>query len=223
MKFFLVLSFIFYQSFFSHFAQADTVKDSRLWLTYTAEHPLGEHWKITMQLQPYWREDGHDFDQITYRPGIYYHVNPKWMIGGGYAYAEGYQPNHQRTHEDRLWEDVNYQLDEIKLSKVSLRTRFEHRRFEHQGEVLHSLRQMIKVTTPLTNTLGVVISDEFYANLNETENAQRGRDQNRLFVGMSYRVIPTSTMEFGYLNQYVTRTGDDTENHILAISLSQTF
>lgn len=101
--------------------------------------------------------------------------------------------------------------------------RFEHRRFEHQGEVLHSLRQMIKVTTPLTSTLGVVISDEFYVNLNETENVQRGADQNRLFVGMSYRVMPTSTMEFGYMNQYVTRTGDDTENDILAISLSQTF
>lgn len=223
MKFFLAVFFIFYQSIFSNFAQADTVKDSRLWLTYTAEHPLGEDWKFTMQLQPYWREDGHDFDQITYRPGIYFRVNPKWMIGGGYAYAEGYQPNHQRTHEDRLWEDVNYQSDEIKLVNVSLRMRIEHRRFEHQGDVLHSLRQMIKVTTPLTSTLGVVISDEFYANLNETENAQRGTDQNRLFVGMSYRVMPTSTMEFGYLNQYVTRTGDDTENHILAISLSQTF
>ena len=83
MNFFLAVFFIFYQSFFSHFAHADTVKDSRLWLTYTAEHPLGEHWQITMQLQPYWREDGHDFDQITYRLGINFRVNPKWMIGGG--------------------------------------------------------------------------------------------------------------------------------------------
>lgn len=203
---------------------AETIEDGRVWLTYTAEHFLNPQWKVNLQLQPYWRDEGHTYDQVTYRPGLFYLPNTHWMLGGGYAYALGHPQGNKNTHEDRLWEDIVYYFAAESDGRVSLRTRLEHRYLEEgDGKMLHGLREMIKVSIPTRYGMNIVVWDECYFNINETAQGVRGFDQNRLFIGVASKVATDSTLELGYLNQYSHRSAADVENHILGLSLSQSF
>lgn len=205
-------------------AMADTSEDGRVWLTYTAEHLLNPEWKVNLQLQPYWRDEGRTYDQVTYRHGLYYLPNTRWMLGGGYAYALGHPQSNKNTHENRLWEDIVYQLEANNDWRMSLRTRLEHRHFEEgDGQMLHGLRETIKVSIPTRYSVSVVIWDECYFNINETANGVRGFDQNRLFLGIATKVTDDSALELGYVNQFSHRSAADIENHILGLSLSQSF
>lgn len=202
---------------------AGTIEDGRIWLTYALEHPLDAKWKLTLQIQPYWRDEGHAYDQVTYRPGIYYQFSPSVMVGGGYAYALGHPDHQQNTHENRVWEDLVYQWRGEGAWQLSSRTRMEHRQFEHHGAILHSVRQLLKLTVPVHQSLNLIVSDEYYANLNNTAQGEAGFDQNRLMLGMAARLSSASTVEFGYVNQFSQRSAADIDNHILALSLSQSF
>lgn len=204
-------------------AHAGTIEDGRIWLTYALEHPLDAKWKVTLQMQPYWRDEGHAYDQVTYRPGVYYQINNRLAVGGGYAYALGHPDHQQNTHENRVWEDIVYQWSGSDAWQVSARTRLEHRQFEHHGAILHGVRQLLKLTVPVHQALSLMVYDEYYANLNSTAQGVAGFDQNRLMVGVTARLSSASTVELGYVNQYSQRATADIDNHILALSLSQSF
>lgn len=204
-------------------ADAGTIEDGRIWLTYAVEHKLNNKWKLTFQMQPYWRDEGHAYDQVTYRPGIYYQINPRMLVGGGYAYALGHPDHQQNTHENRVWEDFVYQWNGGSAWQISARTRLEHRQFEHHGTMLHGVRQFLKLNVPINQALSLIVSDEYYVNLNSTAQGDAGFDQNRLMVGVATRLSAASAVEFGYVNQYSQRAAADIDNHILALSFSQSF
>ena len=64
----------------------DTIEDGRFWLTLSHDYHINDKWRINLHLQPRWREEGHEFDQIIYRPGIYYKVNSELSLGVVYVY-----------------------------------------------------------------------------------------------------------------------------------------
>jgi len=202
---------------------AEVERDDRIWLTYQADYNLSPQLKAMIQIQPYWRNEGSHRDQITIRPGLYYQVSNRVYIGGGYAYNLGFNNNNQHTHEQRLWEDIGVTLFEDNSYKVQERTRFEHRQFEHQGEMSTGLRQLVKVSFQLSPIYSGIISDEAYFNLNKTAQVQSGFDQNRLFLGVGRKIFTATNLEVGYLNQYVAISSPDRINHVIAINLSQSF
>lgn len=215
--------FLMFTFFYSALLRAGTIEDGRVWLTYTLQHPINEMWKVTLQAQPYWRDEGHAYDQVTYRPGVYYRFNQAWSLGAGYAYALGHPQSGNSTHEHRLWEDVirNFSFDDS--TQLSVRTRLEHRHTEHQEGALHGLREYIRWSTPLNGTYQFVVADECYLNLNDGQNTDVGFDQNRLFFGVAAKIDSSFVVEVGYMNQYAKRSVPDVENHILSLSVNQTF
>jgi len=207
----------------SNAVYAEVERDDRLWLTYQADCNLSPQLKAMIQIQPYWRDEGVHRDQITIRPGLYYQVSNTVFIGGGYAYNLGFSNSNQHTHEQRLWEDIGATLFEDSSYKVQERTRFEHRQFEHQGEISTGLRQLVKLSLQLSPDYTGIISDEAYFNLNNTAQVQSGFDQNRLFLGVGRKVFMATNLEVGYLNQYVAISSPDRMNHVIAINISQSF
>ena len=202
---------------------ADVERDDRVWLTYQADYNLSPQIKAMIQIQPYWRNEGSHRDQITIRPGLYYQISNSVYIGGGYAYNLGFNNSNQHTHEQRLWEDIGVTLLENSSYKIQERTRFEHRQFEHQGEMSTGLRQLVKMSFQLSPIYSAIISDEAYFNLNKTAQVQSGFDQNRLFLGIGRKVFGATSIELGYLNQYVAISSPDRMNHVIAININQSF
>ncbi|RXD91142.1 DUF2490 domain-containing protein, partial [Xanthomonas perforans] len=45
--------------------------------------------------------------------------------------------------------------------------------------------------------------------------AQRGLDQNRVFVGINWKFNAIANADVGYLNQFVNTRTVDRENHVL--------
>ncbi|HEY0842065.1 DUF2490 domain-containing protein [Methylotenera sp.] len=202
---------------------AEVERDDRIWLTYQADHQLSSNLKAMIQIQPYWRYEGVHRDQITIRPGLYYQFSNTVYIGGGYAYNLGFNNSNQHTHEQRLWEDISATLLDSNSYKVQERTRFEHRQFEHQGEISTGLRQLIKLSFQLSTDYTAIITDEAYFNLNNTAQVKSGFDQNRLFLGVGRKILTTTNLEVGYLNQYVAISTPDRMNHVIAININQSF
>ena len=85
---------------------------------------------------------------------------------------------------------------------------------------------MIKATVPLdiNPKLSIIASEELLINLNKTDwGVNRGNDQNRAFIGINWALTPSTSIETGYLNQYVNTRNIDRVNHVLATTLRLNF
>ncbi len=204
----------------------DTIEDGRMWLTLSHDYHINERWRLNLHLQPRWRQEGHEFDQILYRPGLYYKVSPNLSLGVGYAYILTHLTSGGNTHEQRLWEDVIYQTNLTEEIRFLSRSRLEQRHLEGRADVSHRFRQTVRFSIPtqLVGGLSAVFYDEYFLNMNDASwGVHRGFDQNRAFVGVNYLFNKHANMDVGYLNQYVNRPTTDVENHVLAITINTQF
>lgn len=211
----------------SHVAKADTIEDGRYWLNINAVGALPiEGWRWYAELQPRWRNEGDDFDQLLVRPAVYYALTPKTSLWFGYAHVNTHPAGRASFEENRLWQQVLHQFDDIGALKIQSRTRLEQRFLENSDDTGHKVRQLIRLTypSPISERLLLVAYDEYFINLNDTDyGARRGFDQNRAFVGVNWAFDARHRLEVGYLNQYVNGTKIDAENHVLSTTLSINF
>jgi hypothetical protein len=204
----------------------NTIEDGRFWLTLSHDYHINDKWRLNLHLQPRWRQEGKEFDQIIYRPGIYYKVAPSLSLGVGYGYILTHLTSGGNTHEQRLWEDVIYQTNLTEEIKFLSRSRLEQRHLEGRPDVAHRLRQTVRFAVPthIINGLSAVFYDEYFININDASwGVHKGFDQNRAFVGVNYLFNQHANMDVGYLNQYVNRPNVDVENHVLAVTINTTF
>ena len=204
----------------------DTIEDGRFWLTLSHDYHINERWRLNLHLQPRWRQEGGEFDQIIYRPGIYCKVAPSLSLGVGYGYILTHLTSGGNTHEQRLWQDVIYQANLTEDIKFLSRSRLEQRHLEGRSDVAHRFRQTVRfaVPTQLISGLSAVFYDEYFVNMNDASwGVHKGFDQNRAFFGVNYQWNQHVNADFGYLNQYVNRPNVDVENHVLAITINTTF
>jgi long-subunit fatty acid transport protein len=204
----------------------DTIEDGRMWLTLSHDYHINDKWRLNLHLQPRWREEGREFDQIIYRPGIYYKVNSALSLGVGYGYILTHLLNSGNTHEQRLWEDVLYQTNLTENIKFLSRSRLEQRHLESYSDIAHRFRQMVRFSVPtrLMNGLSAVFYNEYFINMNDASwGVHKGFDQNRAFLGVNYTWSKHINADFGYLNQYVNRPTVDAENHVLTITINTQF
>lgn len=202
-------------------ANAETLSDTRLWLTYSMDYRLNADLRLLTQLQPYWRDNAHTYDQLTFRQGLYYQLSNTSALGCGYVYNLAHPDSKPNTHERRLWEDWIQQYPAKFDIQFINRVRLEHRMPE-SSSIIHGLREQLKIVSPLSAHTSLVVSDEVYLNLNDTQQIARGFEQNRLFVGVAYRLGAHETMEFGYTNQFV-HANNDANNHIMTFSFSSAY
>ena len=94
---------------------------------------------------------------------------------------------------------------------------------------MRRFRQFVRFTQPLESgsRLGWRVWDEGFFDLNDTDwGADTGFAQNRLFLGLGWGLETSmpATLEFGYLNQYISRPSrSDAMNHILAVTWLQSW
>ena len=209
------------------FAQAETIEDGRVWLNVNAGGALPlERWHWYAELQPRWRNEGDEFEQVLVRPALYYALTPQSSIWLGYAFVDTDPAGRDSFGEHRVWQQFLHNFDAIGGLKIQSRTRLEQRFLENSEDTGHKLRQLVRLTypSPISERLLMVTYNEYFINLNDTDyGARRGFDQNRAFVGVNWTFDARHRLEVGYLNQYVNGTKTDAENHVLSTTLSINF
>jgi Protein of unknown function (DUF2490) len=212
---------------FAFSAHGETIEDGRLWLTVNAVGKLPvEHWHWYAELQPRWRHEGSELDQLIIRPAIYYALNDHSSIWMGYAHVVTHPAGRSAFEENRLWQQYLYNFSPIKSVSIQSRTRFEQRWLENSDDTGYKLRQLVRLTTPsnLHPNLTWVVYDEYFVNLNNTDySAKKGFDQNRAFIGGNWALSQHAKLEIGYLNQYVNGIKANAENHVLSTTLLLNF
>ena len=206
---------------------ADTIEDGRYWFALATQGKLPtENWSWNFDVHQRFRDEGKHADQFLTRASVAYHINPKTNIGLGFDHAVNHPAGKEASDENRLWQQIAYKFDSIYGVNLSSRTRLEQRWREGGDDTSYRFRQMIRATMPLeiNPKLSIVAYDELFINLNNTDwNVNRGNDQNRAFLGASYAFNPSTSIESGYLNQYVNTRNIDRVNHVLATTLRLSF
>jgi len=206
---------------------AKPVEDNRIWLELSLQGKLADtdlNWSA--ELQPRWREEGDNLDQLIIRPAIFYKIDGKSSVWFGYEKVINHPGGKAAFDEHRLWQQYSYTFDPINTVTMQNRTRLEERRVEQGQETGFRLRQMLKANKPLVANpkISLIVSDELFINFNDTDwGARSGFDQNRLFLGAGYVFNPIVKLEAGYLNQYVNSNPVDKMNHVLSSTVSFSF
>ncbi len=207
-------------------ACADTEEDGRFWLNVNAQGKLPvENLSWYAEIQPRWKEEGSEFDQLIIRPALLYKLSKQSSIGLGYAHVNTHKKNGNQE-ENRLWQQFTYTFEPIDNITLQSRTRLEQRHMENASDTAHRLRQMVRATRPFDSNpaFSLVVWDEVMIYFNDTDwGARSGFDQNRLFLGASWQINSKTKVEMGYLNQYINATNIDKENHVLSTTLGFNF
>lgn len=123
-------------------------------------------------------------------------------------------------YENRTWEQYLNVLDFGEWGKLQNRSRFEQRTVTYMEGTSLRWRQAIKYTYPINKDWGMSIAEEFFANMNTVGfGPTAGFDQNRVFVGPTYKINEETKLEFGYMNNYVNKDfKSDLDNHVLVLN-----
>lgn len=209
------------------FAVAETKEDGRFWININMMgHMPAENWRWYAEVQPRWREEGSNFDQLLIRPAVLYDLNKQTSVWLGYANVITDPANRSSFEEHRVWQQLLHNFQPIGGLTIQSRTRLEQRFIENSNKTGHKIRQMIRLTAPsgISPKLLWVAYDEYFLNLNDTDyGAERGFDQNRAFVGVNWTLDQQLKLEVGYLNQYINGSQTDLMNHVISSTMAITF
>jgi len=218
---------------FSPALVAQTQDDGALWAMWVGQGRLGEkdsslgNWRWWLDAQLRWRDEGETYDAGIFRPGIGYAITDRVTAHFGYAWIDSDPAGRPPVHEDRLWQQLTWNLP-VDGFTLQSRTRLEERFIEDQSDEGWRLRQFFKSTVPVVEdkTTFVSIWDEMFWDLGDTDWGQRaGFRQNRAFLGLGQFLDEKKSVsiEVGYLNQWIDRTDEDRLNHVLLIAFFMTF
>lgn len=163
-------------------------------------------------------------DQMLIRPAIGVKLSPRLTVYQGYAYVRTPRPGGGETREHRSFQQINWSLGRVAGGPLSSRTRVEQRWLSSGDDMGWRVRQMLRLAVPLGKGPGGVSAlgyAEGFAALNDTDwGARKGFDRLRSFAGLELPIAGKSTVEVGYLNQYVNNRGRaDDSDHVLLVTL----
>ncbi len=198
--------------------------DTQSWTVMILQGQINEHFRGYLEIQPRFSEDSSDNDRLIIRPAAIYSLSSELTLWAGYAAVGNLGDG---TWEHRTWQQLQHEKEFGGVILIN-RSRFEQRFLNGEDDVAFRLRHMIRALYPFTEdkTWAVVFSDEVFFNLNSVGTSlPAGFDQNRAFLGVNHRLDEHWRVEFGYLNNWIPRPGDqqDKLNHALLIALFYNF
>ncbi len=219
---------------FSLPAKAQIDHDGALWEMWLGQgslKELGSGWedfRWWFDVQARWIDEGSDLNQTFLRPALGYALNEQLTFFAGYAWINTHSDDAPDRGENRVWQQLTWNVPTDKSYQLQFRSRLEERFVEESDDTGWRFRQLVKYTRPLSGDGARYLSliDEVFYDLNDTDAGQdAGLRQNRVFVGIGWFLDEARTIAFegGYLNQWLSRPGDDRMNHALSLSLLVTF
>ena len=119
--------------------------------------------------------------------------------------------------EYRIWEQALWHR-QIDSTSIISRTRLEERKSLYFSEWAMRLRERLTISTPMTQNLSMVISNEIFMNLNHTNwIITQTLDQNRAYIGIEQALSKSAFLSIGYMNQYLS-TANKQFDQVLVIN-----
>lgn len=220
---------IFILMSFSINAQKNVTHQNLIWYTYFQQIQINKNWSFNTDLQERTFINPYTQHQFLIRSHITRNIINGFSLSTGFCYF--LQDNNDPTLKDKLsipelrpYVDLN-QKQKFKYLTIDHRFRTEFRFNHHLSDSKKSLekgysfssfrfRYLIQFSIPIVKIadkqfLKVKLSDELL--LNAGKNISKNIfDQNRIYVALSIDLLPSLTLETGYIYWYQQRnTGID--------------
>lgn len=192
---------------------------------------INEHWRGFVDIQPRFTVndisggDNGRLDMLLMRGAVGYQLTRHISLYQGYANIPTYDP---KKVEHRSFQEL-FIKQPLTKGVFAHRLRFEQRDLDGVDDTAFRFRYFARLVYPLKDwhpNLSLAVNEEVFMNLNDTDSGpQSGFNQNRLFMGLNYRINPNLAYEFGYQNQYINSTGgkENISNHILFFGIQTKF
>lgn len=202
-----------------------TNEDMHVWGAATATITLSDKTVLWLEGQTRFYDDASRLGQALIRPGVGYKLGATETVFIGYAYVNTDQTTTPDTREHRVWQQFSFRAaGDGKGVTLTGRSRFEQRFMEGSGDMGLRVRQMLRLTAPLTGKARLVGWGEAFVALDDTAWGQRsGFDRLRSFAGVTVPLGKSLALEPGYLNEYIRLRGENRMNHVLSVTVNATF
>lgn len=206
-------------------ARADVAQDKQLWINGTAMGPIYKRLLYYVEIQN--RSSG-DFaearNQLFIRPMVGVQIHERFAMHLGYALVLNRAVVGEDPLENRFFVQTLWRMFDLGPVQFSNRSRFEYRWRSDGDDEAWRVRSMLRICAPLfggeRKWVRPLIYGEIFAHLNDADwGPHRGFDQMRSFGGFEIPLFDTSTLELGYLNQYINLPGPNVMNHVLSVTL----
>lgn len=205
-------------------AAAATREDEQAWINATIMGSIGQsRVAYFAEVQPRFVDGASRLGTLILRPAIGWKFSDAVTAYAGYAHVETNVRDGADRNEERLFGQLSWTLRKRGPETLSLRTRLEHRRQSNGQQTGWRLRSLARYVTPLgaPERTRALVSVEPFVALNDTDwGARGGFDQVRSFAGVEIPLAGKSTIEAGYLNQFINEArGNSRMNHVLSLAL----
>jgi hypothetical protein len=204
-------------------ANAETRHDEQVWLQAIAQGPVAGDVIYFAEVQSRFGDGASQLSQMLIRPAIGVKLNDRVAVYQGYANVRTPTAGGGETRENRSFQQVSWSLGRPGGIAISSRTRLEQRWLSNGSDVGWRLREMVRGAAPLgpDGKVALLAWGEVFVALNDTDwGARGGLDRLRGFAGLELPFSGKSTVEVGYLNQFVKLPGGRRQmDHTAAINL----
>lgn len=162
-------------------------------------------WRYWLEVQARYPDFGSGANQLLFRPGIGYDISPTVSAFAGYARFRTHPPSGATSTEDRFWQHIAWRFRSWEQSSLTMRLRLEQRMPSTGSDTGHFLRYQLKYVRRLVagGDTDFIASIEPFWDLRDTDyGAASGLAQNRIYLGLGWKLAPKSSLEVGYQNQY---------------------
>lgn len=180
------------------------------WALGTVTWAPGEQLRLYGEVQPRLTFSSPVSSVAIVRGAVGWQAARRFSLWLGGAWIPALAPSFKADNELRAYEQVTYTDTILGTVDFVWRTRFEQRFMGAAGGTpALRLRSMFRLQWNVASWtdgtfIGAALYDEPFWNFTQvTGTAAKGFDQNRAFIGATWRFLPYLGVEAGYLNQYL--------------------
>jgi hypothetical protein len=222
-SFWIKISVSFFLCLGMHTAES-TKSYNKDWAVANIIGPLSENssFKYYLEQQVRLIDTPYVFNQFLFLGGLGYQFNAKVMLFIGPGWILTKTPENNNHTEQRLWQQLNWQVLNDSILSLNSRSRLEERQRSDQSQTAFRLRERLWLRVPFKKWQSYSFScfNELFFNINHPRwTSPYFFEQNRAFIGISKRLSKTAVLDVGYLNQFFHSTNNQADN-VLLLSLT---
>lgn len=187
------------------------------WLVYNGTYRLHRlfgfqtiyHWRRREGLR-YWMQSA-----TFLIADFYFHSQGTSSLGGAWIRSFPGPISSNLIDEMRLWVQITL-THTLNTFQIRHRYRFVYRFFSTQQT--QRIRYLLNLSHPIYKSFHAVVNNELFLHLGQAAR-HHPLDQNRFYVGILWRFHRFTSLQIGYMNQYIIRPSRHLRNHTLQISL----
>jgi hypothetical protein len=225
------------------YSQTKKIAEERqAWFAYQNQLRFNSKWGLHSEIHLRTKENFFDnFSASVIRTGLSYYPNNHWRLTAGFAQLNQFQTGSRKKiaiYEYRPWQQVQ-RIDSFRKFILTQYLRLEQRFFQSNADnvspVGHSsfgFRTRFNLTGSLLlsrkssshGSVSLNFSEEFFVN-SENHFTHFFYDQNRIFLGLQYQFLRNTSLQAGYMNQFLKKSNSpEFRNiHIFRLYLLQNF